>query len=382
MNKLYIIREVYKPNKAETNRLLAYLHSIDAMGIKATLVLFIPDREASLVTDEFENIDILYYWKKLYIRNRYLKHLLEHLYVRLFILSLKPGDKVFLSGFEYYIKNFVKKKDIKVFFEVTEKPALSRQFGWYSDVENHFYLKNVKYLDGISVISTAIKQDFIKLGVSSEKIHIINMTVDATRFVGLEKKKCDKYIAYCGTATNNKDGVDQLIKAFAIFSSSHKNYKLYIIGETPSKSMAFSNKELTKELGVEDKVVFTGVVPATNIPQILKNAEILALNRPNNEQAKYGFPTKLGEYLLTENPVVVTTVGDIPLFLTDGESALLSPPDNPYEFAEKLSWVANHPEEAKIIGVNGAKVAMRKFNSRIETEKLIDMIGVSNHAVQ
>ena len=374
MNNLYILLEQYKPNKAETNRLLAYLHGFDEQGIKATVVFFIPDKDLSEVTDTFQNIEFVYWWKKYNIRNKYLKHLIEPLYLRQFIRTLHKGDTVFLSGFEFAIKSLLKKRGIKVFFETTEKPGLGRRFGWYSDIKTKQYFKACKYLDGISVISTPIKDDFVKLGVAPEKIHIINMTVDAKRFVGLQKQECEKYIAYCGTATNNKDGVDQLIKAFAIFSQKHPNYKLYIIGETPSEKMAFANKELVNSLGIGDKVVFTGIVPAKEIPQMLKNAQILALDRPDNVQAKYGFPTKLGEYLLTENPVVVTRVGDIPLFLTDGVNALLAEPETPEAFAEKLCWVVEHPEEAAAIGKEGAKVAMKKFNSRIESEKLGKMI--------
>lgn len=374
MSNLYIVRELYKPNKAETNRLLGYLHSLDDLGVNATMVFFVPDRQASEMTDVFRNIDIVYYWKKWNIKNRYLKMILEHFYVRMFINSLKPGDRVFLSGFEIFIKNFIRKKGIKVFFEAVEKPGLARPFGWFSDIENRIYFKKAKYLDGVSVISTAIKDDMIRMGVPANKVHIINMTVDAERFKALKKQKREKYIAYCGTAHNNKDGVDQLIKAFAIFSSIQKDYKLYIIGETPSLNMANSNKILAENLGVGDKVVFTGIVPANDIPQMLKNAVMLALDRPDNEQAKYGFPTKLGEYLLTENPVVVTSVGDIPLFLTDGENALLSKPDNPEEFASKMCWVAEHPKESEEIGKKGAMVAMNHFNSKIETEKLLKMI--------
>ena len=48
---------------------------------------------------------------------------------------------------------------------------------------------------------------------------------------------------------------------------------------------------------------------------------MLVLARPDNIQAKGGFPTKLGEYLATGNPVVVTKVGEIPNYLIDGVNA-------------------------------------------------------------
>ena len=111
------------------------------------------------------------------------------------------------------------------------------------------------------------------------------------------------------------------------------------------------------------------------MPQILKNAVALALDRPDSLQAQCGFPTKLGEYLLTENPVVVTKVGDIPLFLKDGETALLAEERNPQDFSSKLIWILQHPEEATMIGKAGAQVAMREFNYLKETKKIIDVIN-------
>ncbi len=134
------------------------------------------------------------------------------------------------------------------------------------------------------------------------------------------------------------------------------------------------NLELIENLGVKNSVIFTGIVSAAEIPQILKNATVLALDRPDSLQAQCGFPTKLGEYLLTENPVVVTKVGDIPLFLKDGETALLAEERNPHEFSSKLLWALEHPAEAIEIGKAGAQVAMREFNYLNETKKIIKAI--------
>ena len=165
------------------------------------------------------------------------------------------------------------------------------------------------------------------------------MTVDADRFIGVNKKTDkEKYVAYCGTASNNKDGVDKLIKAFAIVCKKHDKIKLLIIGKTPSEKEKTGNNALIKSLGIADKVIFTGFVNANLIPQLLMGAEVLLLDRPDNIQARNGFPTKLGEYLLTGKPVVVTKVGDIPLFLKDGESALLADPQNEQDFADKICW--------------------------------------------
>lgn len=110
------------------------------------------------------------------------------------------------------------------------------------------------------------------------------------------------------------------------------------------------------------------------MPQLLKNAEILALDRPDSLQAQCGFPTKLGEYLLTGNPVVVTKVGDIPRFLVHEESALLANQRDPQDFAEKIKWALDNPVLVRKIGETGEKIALREFNNVSETHKMIDVI--------
>ena len=225
------------------------------------------------------------------------------------------------------------------------------------------------------MISTALKDYFISRGVQESKITIVNMTVDTERFKDVSRNNNGgRIISYCGTASNNKDGVDQLIKAFAIVARIHQDVKLQIIGKAPSEDDASGNAQLVKQLGIENRVIFTGVVSAYKMPQILVNSTILALDRPDSLQARNGFPTKLGEYLLSERPVVVTKVGDIPRFLRDGESALLAEYNNPEDFASKLCWLMEHPAEADEIGKAGAQVAKTHFNYKIETKKIASVI--------
>ena len=230
---------------------------------------------------------------------------------------------------------------------------------------------------GLFVISKPLKDFFIENGVDENKIHIINMTVDSKRFENLIKQgDVEKYIAYCGNVSNSKDGVDELIKSFALVAKKHDDVKLYIIGKLPPITDAPNDIRLLVEtLGIKDRVVFTGLVDYNEMPQLLKNAVALALARPNSLQAKHGFPTKLGEYLLTENPVVITDVGDMHLFLKNGESALIAEERNTVDFANKLCWILEHPKEAEEIGRKGKEVALQSFNADIETKKLVDIIS-------
>ena len=369
---LYFVFSGYSPNNAPINRFLSFIEGFSHLGIDLEVVFVLSSKKDDRLTKQWPHIHVTYLWDKLNIKNRYLRQLSYTLLSKQFVRTLKKGDTVVVFDAQRMLFHLRKKHGVKVYTERTEHPfAYSRR-----TVNMKKYVENCKYLDGMFVISTALKHYFEQEGVPSEKINIINMTVDPQRFEGLKKHPTkEPYIAYCGSVSNTKDGVDELIQAFAIVAQKYHQYKLYIIGKGITKDDDASNLKLLETLHLENNLVLTGVVSAEEMPQLLKNADILALDRPDNLQAKYGFPTKLGEYLLTENPVVITNVGDIPLFLKDGESALIAEPQNAKSFASKIIWAIEHPEEARIIGKKGAEVARKEFNAFIEAKKMARILG-------
>jgi glycosyltransferase involved in cell wall biosynthesis len=107
-----------------------------------------------------------------------------------------------------------------------------------------------------------------------------------------------------------------------------------------------------------------------NLPDMLGNAIMLVLARPESKQAEGGFPTKLGEYLATGKPVVVTGVGEIGDYLHDGENAYIAKPGDPRHFAEKMESVLNDYENALRIGARGQKLALTTFNYIFQGKEL------------
>ena len=373
---IYFLNYHYSPNSAPENRKQGYYHALDKIGVKATVIYIHPDKHYNKIPVHFKNISVEYLWNPYMLYRGPFRKITFSRYIHRIIKRLKEGDIVYTYSINLLTKMCEEVKGVKVYAERTEHPKASAGFQnpivAISDSEIITTLNN---LSGLFVISKPLKKYYESLGMNPSKIHIINMTVDVDRFRDIKKTPYkERYIAYCGNVSNNKDGVDILIKAFALVCKHYPDIKLYIIGATPSKKDSYDNLQLIKNLGIESRVVLTGVIAAEKMPQLLKDAEILALARPDNLQAKYGFPTKLGEYLLTENPVVVTSVGDIPLFLKDGISVLMSQPSNVEMFANKLLWALNNPQEASIIGKAGANVAIKNFNSDIETQKILSVI--------
>jgi glycosyltransferase involved in cell wall biosynthesis len=106
----------------------------------------------------------------------------------------------------------------------------------------------------------------------------------------------------------------------------------------------------------------------------LCQASVLALARPSSLQAEAGFSTKLGEYLATGKPVVITRTGEIENYLKDDESAYLAPPDDMQAFAQRLHHALSHPDQARAVGQNGRVVVTSKFDYRTNALRLQEFI--------
>ena len=195
------------------------------------------------------------------------------------------------------------------------------------------------------------------------------MTVDLNRFSASASTIIKKpYIAYIGVLNNKKDGIDILIKAFSKISARFASHNLVLVGSAHPDTIG--QKELVTSLNLNNRVIFTGGVDRDKVPAILLNADVLALPRPDSHQAQGGFPTKLGEYLATGNPVCITRVGEIPDYLTDNVSAFMAEPGDVDSFAEALTRALSDKTNAARVGLNGKKIAEEKFNMDIQAQNL------------
>ncbi len=132
--------------------------------------------------------------------------------------------------------------------------------------------------------------------------------------------------------------------------------------------------ELVNKLKISHLVQFKGRVSREVITEKLLNAKILVLPRPDSLQAQNGFPTKLGEYLATGNPTLVTSVGEIPDYLTDNLDSYIAKPGDVLSLKNKfLEIIENYPK-AKKVGLRGRKIAEEHFNNINQTKTIIKFI--------
>ncbi len=266
---------------------------------------------------------------------------------------------------------YVQEKNEIPFFDTTPRNILQR-------VYQYLYKRYIfKLPDGILVISNPLWEFFKTRIRKKARLLLVPIIVDPEEFVNernRQKNTEELSIVLCGTLTQKKEGVLTLIRAFNKVSDKFNNLTLYLIGGVRGDEDELKSRELVKELGLENKVVFTGYVSRERLRQLMCNASALALAKPSSPQADYCFPSKLAEYLATGNPVVVTNTGEISLYLRDGVNAFVTEPDSETAFARKLEFVLSNPKLAQDVGRRGQKVALDTFDYKIQSKRIINFI--------
>lgn len=379
LNRIVIVARRFADGEAANNRLLSYAKGFGEAGREVHLYYCITRPDRAKFVGAYPGVVIHYLWEEQpgwLVRRKLLSFMVS--VVQLF-WRISRRDTVFTNYREIPLFYAVCLLSKRLYCETTEHPFFSGNGSTAKRLEFKLCLAFGRRLKGLFVISESLRKYYAEHGFSPDKLHIINMFVDTDRFKGPFPAPTEAYIAYCGTVSKFKDGVDCLIRAFALLRQRCTRYKLYIIGSAESRQEYEELRQLARELGVGDATVFTGKVPAVQMPELLTGAEMLVLARPDNIQARNGFPTKLGEYLATGKPVVVTRVGEIGNFLRDGRDCLLSEPGDPEAFAQKMLWVAEHPEQAVEIGKRGRELAFSEFSYRTQTRKALDIMKRDNN---
>lgn len=242
---------------------------------------------------------------------------------------------------------------------------------------NAFISLLYKLFDGL-IVETESLLDFYKKYVRhNAKLYILPNTIDFSRFENVKITYQDitnvKYIAYAGNMSKY-DGIDLLIEAFNLLKDKYPDLHLFLIGRCNEELFRYY-QEKVKSYNLDLRVRFVGQIPNTDVPQFLISSIALVLASPVSIRNTVSLPYKLGEYLASQRPVIVTGVGTIPEFLTDGLNSFIAEPGNVLSLYEKLNTCLSLPDVQRIkIGAEGKKIAYQLFDSIKYSNGLLQFI--------
>jgi len=126
------------------------------------------------------------------------------------------------------------------------------------------------------------------------------------------------------------------------------------VGEGPQRPVF---TEEARELGIADKVTWTGLVQDPHAAGVYAAADI-ACQVSRWEEA---FGMVINEAMIYSKPVVATRVGGIPELVHDGETGFLVPMGDAAALAERIEELLQDPERAHKMGQAGRERVLKHF---------------------
>ena len=235
-------------------------------------------------------------------------------------------------------------------------------------------LRNIK---GYISISEKLKNFYCE--IIKKQTLVLPIIIDTDRFkdLSISKYSIKQNLCYMGNMELSKDNVDIIIKAFAKICKKYPNLQLNLYG---SPNIGDYNKlvNIITSLNVQDRVIFNGRVPSNDVPQILMNSTILVSSQPQTQRAIGGFPTKLGEYLCSGVPTILTDVGENARYVTNNQHCYFVKPNNINEYADKIDYILTHYKEACLVARQGKEYIQKNYSVESTGEKMVSFLSTLN----
>ena len=146
-------------------------------------------------------------------------------------------------------------------------------------------------------------------------------------------------------------GHSLLIRALALQAGNGRNQHLLLVGEGPAEA---EYRALAQELGVADRVHFSGLVPEIQ-------PWLCAMDMVCVPSLKDSLPLTALEAMSVARPVIASRAGDLPLAIDDGRTGLLVEVGSVESLAAAVDRLGADPALRATIGVAGRESLKANF---------------------
>lgn len=306
---------------------------------------------------DFEFIPGLVNVHSFQIGSNKLKSLFVYIYY-LSVLSLKNQIDLFYSrNVIYTLLGFIpaKVKKSKIFFEKngiisdeatsynidTDKKQQKRK----QNTNIFFFLEKlelltIKHCDNVIAVTPLLKKYLVENGVEDKKVHVIENGANTDLFKPMPKDIARKslnlldernYVCFVGNLAPWQ-GLKVLIQALPLVIKEIP-INLLIVGDGPLYKELIT---LSKELGVEKYIVFTGRMPYEKVPLYINASDVCVAPFIKSRNDKIGLsPLKIYEYMSCNKPVICSRIPNLD-FVEKQNAGILFEPENVNELAKSI----------------------------------------------
>jgi glycosyltransferase involved in cell wall biosynthesis len=145
----------------------------------------------------------------------------------------------------------------------------------------------------------------------------------------------------------------------AAMQANHSRIHFALIGEGPIKDALVAqaqNERITN-------ITFVPPFNPSEVARALAASDALLVPLSKEEIFKHFIPSKLFDYLAAGKPVILSARGESEKIVQDAQAGVVVEPEDAHALASAVSWLAQHPAEAREMGEHGRTYARRHLRS-------------------
>ncbi|MHA7986661.1 glycosyltransferase [Rathayibacter sp. CAU 1779] len=204
-------------------------------------------------------------------------------------------------------------------------------------------------------------------------VYAVSCGVDAHKYVPNFEQRTENRIVFVGRVTGEKQ-IDVLLRAVSLLSED-LDAKLEIVGDGDQLKHL---EQLADQLGIRDRVTFTGYVSDDELREAYTRATVLAMPSIAELQSIVTM-----EAMASALPVVAANAMALPHLVHDGANGYLFQPGNAQELADKLELVLRMPhdeltamkkESLRLIAAHDIQRTLNTFECLYRGEAVPDLV--------
>ena len=200
----------------------------------------------------------------------------------------------------------------------------------------------LKKADAVTTICEGLRKDIVARGIPADKVTVIPNAVDIEHFsagglpdnalkatLGLQGKRVIGFIG----SFYAYEGLDVLLRSLPRILQSAPDVRVMLVGGGPEELRL---RALTRDLGLDDKVCFTGRVPHAEVQKYYDLLDVLVYPRLSMRLTDLVTPLKPLEAMAQQRLLVASDVGGHRELITDGSNGVLFKAGDPASLADKV----------------------------------------------
>jgi PEP-CTERM/exosortase A-associated glycosyltransferase len=235
--------------------------------------------------------------------------------------------------------------------------------------------------DAVTTICEGLRKDIVARGIPAEKVTVIPNAVEIDKFAvgGSADLQLKERLGLSGARLVGfigsfyaYEGLDVLLRAVPQLVARLPDLRVLLVGGGPQDAAL---RRLASELGIADKVVFTGRVPHDQVQKYYDLLDVLVYPRLSMRLTDLVTPLKPLEAMAQGRVLAASDVGGHLELIADGKTGVLFKADDPAALADKLIGLLEAQDSWPALRAAGREYVETERNWRVSVARYKNIYG-------